>query len=262
MTKIKSVIFYFVFLPSAIVLAIIALLSYTFSRFRPYWVLKLYGKTTRFLLRVFGNVKIEVLGNPHQISDQPVLIIANHVSALDTIALAPILSKNNFTYVVKKSLMEWKSFPFNLGCRTAWCIPVSREANAGDFSMMIDECKKRFDKNISVLIFPKGTRESDLIVSTEIPPTGLLIAKKLKCPVLPVFFDTINWRNGKIIKDAGLIISGTAKIHIGQLIPADQATNIKPTHAVIQQFFQDCIKLSSNIKPLAEQKLSESTQST
>lgn len=227
-------------------LAVLALFSFGITRIRPYWVLKLYGKTTRLILRIFGNVKIEIIGNTHQITDQPVLIIANHVSALDTIALAPILSNTNFTYVVKKSLMQWKSFPFNLGCRTAWCIPVSREANAGDFSMMIEECKIRFDHHISVLIFPKGTREKDLISSAEIPPTGLLIAKKLKCAVLPVFFDTVNWQNGKMVKDAGNIISGTAKIHIGTMIPADQITSIKTTHQVILQFYQDCIKLSTN----------------
>lgn len=244
--KIKTIIYYSIFLPSAILLAILSLISFGITTIRPYWVLKLYGKTTRILLRIFGNVKIEVHGNTQQIKDQPVLIIANHVSALDTIALAPILKQNNFTYVVKKSLMQWKSFPFNLGCRTAWCIPVSREANAGDFSMMIEECKIRFDHQISVLIFPKGTREKDLNLSAEIPPTGLLMAKKLKCAVLPVFFDTINWQNGKLIKDAGLIISGTARIHIGNLIQADQIANIKNTHKEIIQFYQDCIKLSTN----------------
>lgn len=250
MLRFKSIIFYSFFLPAAIVLAILALFSYGTTRIRPYWVLRLYGITTKLLLRLLGNVKIEVFGDPYQINKQPVLIIANHVSALDTIALAPILNKNNFTYVVKKSLMQWKSFPFNLGCRTSWCIPVSREANNGDFAMMIDECKLRFGKNVSVLIFPKGTREKELAKSADIPATGLLLAKKLKCDVLPVFFDTLNWQNGRIIKDTGLIKSGTVKIHIGKLIPAEQITTIKGTHTEILQFFQECIKLSSNTTSL------------
>lgn len=248
MIRIKTAIFYFVFFPVAVFLATMAIISFGLFRKRAFWVLRLYGKSTRFLLKTLGHVKIEIIGNPNQMIDQPVLIIANHVSALDTIALAPILCKNNFTYVVKSSLMKWKSFPFNLGCHSAWCIPVSREANAGDLSMMIDECKTRFSHNISVLIFPKGTRESDLQISAEIPPTGLLIAKKLKCSVLPVFFDTTNWQNGHIIKDAGFIRTGTAKIHIGQIIPAEQIKSIKETHLEIISFFQNCIKLSDNLK--------------
>ena len=231
-------------MPVAIVLSIVAILYFIFLRKRSFWALKLYGKTTRFLLKFLGNVKIEIKGNPDQIFNQSVIIVANHVSALDTIALAPIFSKNNFTYVVKSSLMKWKSFPFNLGCHAAWCIPVSREPNAGDFSLMIDECKIRFENNVSVLIFPKGTRESDLAKSAEIPATGILLAKKLKCAVLPVFFDTTNWQNGKIIKDAGFIRSGTATIYIGELIPAEQITTIKSTHNDILHFFQECVKPS------------------
>lgn len=229
------------------VLAGMALTSYGLFRIRPYWVLRLYGKITRILLKTIGNVSIQINGNQNLKFDEPILIISNHVSALDTIALSPILKQNNFTYVVKNSLMQWKSFPFNIGCRTTWCIPVSREANAGDLTLMLDECKKRFEKNISVLIFPKGTRESDLTLSADIPPTGILIAKKLKCSVLPVFFDTINWQNGKIIKDAGPIKPGTVQIHIGQLITQDQIKSIKETNANIIAFFHECIKLSKNI---------------
>ena len=113
-------------------------------------------------------------------------------------------------------------------------------------SLIIEECKLRFTNNISVLIFPKGTRENELTKSAELPPTGLLIAKKLKCAVLPVFFDTTNWQNGTIIKDCGFIRSGTSKIHIGQIIPAEQIKSIKDTHVEITNFFQKCIEISTN----------------
>jgi 1-acyl-sn-glycerol-3-phosphate acyltransferase len=242
----RTVLFYIVFFPSAIFLATMAIISYVVFRKRAFWVLKIYGKTTHFLLKILGNVSIEIIGNSQLKLEKPVVIIANHVSALDTIALAPVLQFNNFTYVVKSSLMKWKSFPFNLGCISSWCIPVSREANAGDLSMMIDECKIRFENNISVLIFPKGTRESDLVESANTPPTGLLIAKKLKCDVLPVFFDTTNWQNGSIIKDAGYIRAGVAKIHLGQIIPIEKIKSIKETHIEISAFYQNCIILSSN----------------
>lgn len=247
MTLFRTVLFYVIFFPVAIFLATMAITSYLVFRKRAFWVLKIYGKSTRFLLKILGGVSIEILGDLQIKLEKPVIIIANHVSALDTIALAPILQFNDFTYVVKSSLMKWKSFPFNLGCISSWCIPVSREANAGDLSLMIEECKLRFDKNISVLIFPKGTRESDLLESANTPPTGILIAKKLKCDVLPVFFDTINWQNGSIIKDAGFIRAGQAKIHIGQIIPIENIKSIKETHIEIAAFYQNCIKLSSNI---------------
>jgi len=243
----RTIIFYFVFFPTAIFLATMAIVSYLVFRKRAFWVLKIYGKTTRFLLKILGGVSIEVVGNTQLKLDKPVVIIANHVSALDTIALAPILQFNDFTYVVKSSLMKWKSFPFNLGCISSWCIPVSREANAGDLSVMIEECKLRFDNNISVLIFPKGTRDSQLMESANIPPTGLLIAKKLKCDILPVFFDTVNWQIGSVIKDAGFIKAGQARIHIGQIIPIEKIKSIKETHIKITDFYQNCIKLSSNI---------------
>lgn len=252
MIKIRSFLFFCLLLPTALLNVFFCYFSLLVTGKRPYWVLKTYGKIINFFLRVIGNISINITGSTDVRLEPSGIIIGNHVSAMDTISLPPFLKNIEFTFVIKQSLIEWKSFPFNLGCRALGCIPVSREANSGDMNFMMEEFKKRFDNNASVMIYPKGSRENELEPSTLIPPTALLMAKRLKVSVLPVFFDTVNWSNGKIIKDAGNLYPGIAQIHIGEVIPPEEVKNLKKTHQKILDFYQECYQKSHNIKKISE----------
>ena len=82
--------------------------------------------------------------------------------------------------------------------------------------MMIASTKARLEENISVIIFPEGTR----VAPGESLPYkngAFLVASKLKAPVLPVSVNSgLAWPRGQLLKN-----KGTIDITIGELIESE-----------------------------------------
>ncbi|EKD27389.1 MAG: Phospholipid/glycerol acyltransferase [uncultured bacterium] len=215
----RSILFYLIFIisipPTAIIMWIISL----FIPKSAWFLCRLWGKFVNFILRVICNIKIEVKGDIAKNSN-PCLILANHTGPWETVAIMPYIPFD-FTYVLKKQLISWKYNFFAMGIRSIKPIPISRESNAGDFTAITQLSQERFKKNISVMIFPGGTRKA-LNESLDYGVGGILLAKKIKCPVKILFVDSEKWSRGKYIKDYGLLYPGKIRIHFGDLISKEE----------------------------------------
>ena len=238
----KTILFYFVFIVSIILESFILHLFPLIFREKDAWYFCVkWGNFINKMLQLIGDVKIVVKGeSPKELS--PALLIVNHTGPWETVGFMPFYPVK-LVYVIKKELLSWKYSFFALGLKAMNPIAISREANSGDFNRIKDFALRHFNEQKHVLIFPKGTR-SALKDSIDIPPVGILLAKKLKCRVLPVFIDTEAWARGKYIKDWGMIYPQTITISFGKPISVEEITSlsIRENHEKVVDFYKKELK--------------------
>lgn len=135
--------------------------SYTIYRLNPWW-------------------KISVKGRENIDPSQPYLIISNHQQMLDIPLLLhlPI----NFRFVSKKEVYKIPIFGAVLYMRDDVAIERGGAASA---KKMIKDCKHYLAMNLSVLIFPEGTRTKNGEIN-QMHSGAFLLAKRAGVPILPV----------------------------------------------------------------------------
>jgi 1-acyl-sn-glycerol-3-phosphate acyltransferase len=177
------------------------------------------------------------------------LIVSNHTGPWETVAFMPLVP-GDMTYVLKRQLIGWKYNFFALGLRSLKPIPISREANSGDFNTMQRLSAEHFVQKRSVLIFPGGTRKA-LSESLSFGPGGVLLARKLKCRILPVFVDSECWSRGRWFKDYGMLYPGAIRVHFGEPIPPGEVeqTKSRVLHERILSFMKQCAEEEKNRTP-------------
>lgn len=244
MVLIRSLIFYGVFIFLVPITACLIWLFPVKGNVSRYTLMRWFGVFTNFCLKWICGVRFKSNLHTCETPVQPSLIIANHTGPWETLALAPFLGVD-YVYVVKKVLVSWKYSFFAMGVRALGCIAISREKNAGDFKYIIDCSRHHFQSGRHVLIFPEGSRypvEHCLTMDA----SAFLMAKKLKCPVLPVFINSEAWSLGKFIKDFGLIHPGTIEIDTCGFIPAEviQSKSTKELHHELISYYQSKLEPS------------------
>lgn len=127
--------------------------------------------------------KLRITGTFPENMRNPYLVVANHQSVADI----PLMSRLpwDMKWVGKQSLF---TLPV-LGRMMRWArdIPVERENRRSRAQAMIDS-KDRLSKNVSVIIFPEGTRTPD----NRIHPFSdgpFSLAIKQGVPILPIAID-------------------------------------------------------------------------
>jgi len=237
----RSIIFYTLFIIS---IPPTSILMWIFPGIFPvtaWQIVRLWGKWVNSLITRLCRIDILIEGSPAE-STAPTLIIANHTGPWETIGLMPYM-KNDLSYVLKKELISWKYNFFALGLRALDPIPISREANRGDFSIMVELSQQQFDLNRYVIIFPGGTRKP-IRESIQFEPGGVLLAKKLKCRILPMFVDSEQWARGTYIKDYGLLYPGQIRLRFGEMISEEDVSRKKTRelHEQILEFFREQVE--------------------
>lgn len=120
--------------------------------------LKIYDWATRdwsrWILRAAG-VRVRVEGIENVTLEGPQIFTANHVSWFDVWALAAMIPKRN-RFVAKKEL---EKIPlFGTAWKAAGHISVDRGDRASAISSLQEAGKRLHRDNISVVIYPEGTR--------------------------------------------------------------------------------------------------------
>ncbi|MBV9693306.1 MAG: 1-acyl-sn-glycerol-3-phosphate acyltransferase, partial [Alphaproteobacteria bacterium] len=116
--------------------------------------LKLKGRKTipnaysRFLCRLFG-VRLRVLGRPVQ--DKGVLMVANHTSYLDIIALG---ASARVSFVAKSEVNTWPFFGVMARLYETVFVERARRTQAG---VARDQLRQRLDEGDALVLFPEGT---------------------------------------------------------------------------------------------------------
>jgi 1-acyl-sn-glycerol-3-phosphate acyltransferase len=149
-------------------------------------------------------VCFEITGLEHlKQLDTPCVVVANHMSVLETTILPMIIVPyKKVTFIVKDSLMDYPVFKHIL--RSRHPIVVGRANARQDLKTVIQEGTERLLKGISVVVFPQTTR-TRFFDPRKFNSMGVKLAGRAKVPVIPLALLTDAWGNGKLIKEFGKI---------------------------------------------------------
>lgn len=134
---------------------------------------------------------------------EPVVVISNHMSTLETMVFPFIIaSVLDAVYVVKEELVKGKFFGPLMTARDP--IAVGRTNPREDFKRVITEGCEKLAKGVSVIIFPQSTRKVEFIPG-EFNSIGVKLAAKAGVRVIPVALKTDWWRNSGVAKSFGAL---------------------------------------------------------
>lgn len=171
------------------------------------------GKVTFVLYKIFSNlilffsgIKVKTEGRENASGKEPHLYISNHMSYMDIPILMKVLP-GNIRFVYKKSINKIPIFGWAM--YLAGYIPIERR-DAREAIKSLKKASKAFDKGLSIVIFPEGTRSPDGEIH-EFKKGYTIIAEESKCDIVPV---TIKGSFELLPKGSNKIKSGKVKVKI------------------------------------------------
>ena len=182
-----------------------------------------------------GKFHIEGLDNISK-SNDPVVIISNHMSMLESMIFPGLIaSKREVTFVVKQSLTRHRLFGPVMRARNP--IAVDRQDPIVDFKKVINDGFENLKNNVSVVIFPQSHRMVEFDPK-QFNSLGIKLAIKAEVPVIPVAIKTDYWKNGKLLKDLGSLDRNLPiHIHFGEPFVVEGAG--KKEHQMVIDFITD-----------------------
>lgn len=135
-------------------------------------------------------------------SSEPLVIVSNHMSALETVIYPCIISSiRPITFVVKSNLVDMPLFGHILRSREP--IVVGRINPKEDLINVLKEGQKILEKGKSLVIFPQSTRYLRFDAD-KFNTLGIKLAQRAGVNILPAAIKTDFWGNSKyFIKDLG-----------------------------------------------------------
>ncbi len=155
----------------------------------------------RLVEKCGGRVHLRGLDNLRAVQNEPVVLIGNHMSLLETALFHAVVREHlDFTFVIKQSLL---AVPFFRDIMTSLgAIPVGRENPRDDLRAVLGDGKKILDSGRSIIIFPQSTR-SEVFDGTKFNSIGIKLAKSAGVRVLPFALKTDFLGNGRLLRDLG-----------------------------------------------------------
>ncbi len=133
----------------------------------------------------------------------PCVVIGNHMSMMETVILPVMIQPlKPVTFVIKESLLNYPFFKHVM--RSCDPVAVSRTNPRQDLKTVLEEGEKRLQQGISIIVFPQTTR-TDFFDPSQMSSIGVKLAKRAGVPIIPLALKTDAWKNGKFIKDFGVI---------------------------------------------------------
>ncbi len=206
---IRSSIFYLGFFSSLIVFTIFCLtLGLVLSLQQRYKYFLYWNKFIIAWLTITCDIKVNVSG-VENIPSHPVVILSNHQSPWETIFLYHFFSP--VSAILKKELLSIPLFGWSLALLKPIAIDRKRKLTARQ--AILKQGKSRLEQNISILIFPEGTRVR-VGQNKKYQSGGAVLAIESGATVLPVSHNAgYFWPSGKFLK-----YPGTIKVNIGKPI--------------------------------------------
>ena len=165
-----------------------------------------------------AGVRLDISGVDNVLRhDGPVIIVANHMSMMETLLLPVVIQPvKPVTFVVKEALLSYPVFKYVMQSRNP--IAVTRTNPRQDLKTVMSEGVARVEGDISVIVFPQTTR-SHTFDAKQMSSIGVKLAKKAGVPIVPLALKTDCWQNGKKFKDFGrLDVSRKAYFEFGEPI--------------------------------------------
>ncbi|MDJ0894140.1 MAG: 1-acyl-sn-glycerol-3-phosphate acyltransferase [Alphaproteobacteria bacterium] len=165
-------------------------------------MVKLWSRSTEWLLATVVGLRVEIRGKHHLPSD-PCLITSKHQSALETIMATDLLGDP--AVVLKKELLRIPVWGWH--AKQQRHVVVDRTAGAAALRRMRDDAKAALAAGRPVLIFPQGTRVAPGAKGVSYKPGVAGLYQALQVPVVPVALNTgLFWGRKSYTKFAGTAV--------------------------------------------------------
>lgn len=170
------------------------------------WFFIKWSNFNLWSLNLICGLKYRLEGTEN-IPDKPVVIMPKHQSTWETMALPSFFPKH--VWVVKKELMKIPFFGW--GLKALRSIAIDRTAGIKSLKMIAKQGKQRLSENLSIIIFPEGTRTKPGD-QPNYNVGGAFLAKKNKVEVLPIAHNAGDfWAKSSFLKKPGTIIMRIGK---------------------------------------------------
>jgi len=211
MNLLRSTLFAIVQAFLTVVFSLLALLTFPIKPFSRYRIIFLWNHIVVRLARMICGIRYEIKGLENM-PDRPVIVMAKHQSAWETIALPTLFPP--MSIVIKKELLMIPFFGW--GMRMASPIAIDRKAGKEALKQIVAQGKARIAEGFWVLIFPEGTR----VKAGEVGRYGIggaWLATHTNTPVLPVAHNAGEvWPKNSFLKRPG-----TITVSIGPVISSE-----------------------------------------
>ena len=180
-------------------------------------------------LKITVNIKTIVIGQEN-VLHSPCIIISNHQSTWETLAFQTIFPPH--TWVLKRELLWLPVFGWSLALLNPIIINRGDKLNA--IKKVIRQGSDRLKKDISIVIYPEGTRQPYKQLGAY-QNGGSAIAKKTGHSIVPVYHNAGKlWAKGSFIKKPGeiTVVIGKA-ISNSDLKPSEVTERIR--HWTLEQ---------------------------
>lgn len=151
-------------------------------------------------------VRKKLISNPKEDFNRPAVVIANHTSFLDTLAMA--MATHKIVYLVN----DWvyNSPVFGRLVKAMGCYPVSQGIENG-----IDLLQEKVNQGYSLMIFPEAERSMDNKIK-RFHKGAFYLAEKYGLDILPVYIHG----NAEVMpKNDFMIHDGSITVKVGDRIP-------------------------------------------
>lgn len=162
-----------------------------------------------WMTKVFCGLTYEVEGLEHIHPEHPAIILSNHQSAWETLALRSIFPPHSV--VIKRELLYLPIWGWSL--LTLKAIVINRKNQRASLRALLEQGTEYLNQGLWVLIFPEGTRAAAGEV-LKFNMGGAMLAQKSGFPVIPVAHNAGDfWPRYSFLKYQGVI-----KVKIGPAI--------------------------------------------
>ncbi len=171
----------------------------------------------RFYCRWYHGLRGEKIVFP----EGPVLLISNHISALDPLIMAAACERPLRFLVAKE---EYEKPLFNWLLKDAGCIPVDR---GGRVEKAFREAIRQLEKGEVVALFPHGGMHKDSEPHKPLKRGVFKLAEIMQCSIVVVRVTGIRFPGSTI---RSLILPGRVKVKVFNSIPAGTQLNQQQRH--------------------------------
>lgn len=208
----RTIVFYFFYIQSFIILGLVALLIWPFPFLVRYNIITLWNRFALLIAKHIAGIHYNIIGLENIPRDRPYVVLCKHQSAWETI-FTQIYFKPLST-VLKQELLRIPFFGWGLAQLRPIAIDRSNARTA--LKHVHKEGVDRIKSGINVLVFPEGTRIPAGKVGNY-ARSGAEIACVTGASILPVAHNAGElWPVSKILK-----MQGTLTIVIGKPIPTE-----------------------------------------
>jgi len=209
MLVIRSLLFLLLQIIITPIFALLALLTFPFSRLTRYQFISQWAKMMLPILRAVCGIHHEVKGIEN-LPKEPCIVLCKHQSAWETLALQEIFPPQ--VWVLKRELLWIPFFGWALALTSP--IAIKRSDGKGAMKQLLKQGKERLAQGFCVVIFPEGTR-IPYGKRGKYKIGGALLAASSGLPVVPVAHNAGRlWGRNAFSKHPGLVT-----MSIGPAIP-------------------------------------------